>query len=318
MGTSASSGGAGGSNPLIPSWIGGGGFPTPEIFPDFDMQNPEPFDSNGDSGGSESENDTGNDNNNSGETTQQDSSNSNSSQDSGTGSSSATSNRYTQSRRQFNAYVRGGGQNSAKLKSALKGYSRNAAGGPQQLARRMEPAASRVSSFYTVLNTVQSIGKNEALIQFNLSSYQGKTLLEVLSSLTDEIFKDTDKIYEDTQDDSITKQAYSNTIVRICELGSIDLDSLTNEQIEVMLAIFIEESIAQRVINDIGNGLTQITTDIKELVQIEENIYQIINGLVRNQIMPEIIATQRGDKNDIERKIENIYRIAFDTMAGLD
>jgi hypothetical protein len=32
--------------------------------------------------------------------------------------------------------------------------------------------------------------------------------------------------------------------------------------------------------------------------------------------MPEIIATQLGDRQLLETKIENIYRIAFNAMAG--
>jgi len=84
-----------------------------------------------------------------------------------------------------------------------------------------------------------------------------------------------------------------------------------------MTAIFIEETIAQRVINDIGNKLTEINSKISDLVQIENNVYQIISGMVRTQIMPEIKVTQRGDRTHIETSIENIYRIAFDALAGL-
>jgi hypothetical protein len=67
-----------------------------------------------------------------------------------------------------------------------------------------------------------------------------------------------------------------------------------------------------------GVSFAGIYTNITELVEIEDNIYQIINGLVRNQIMPVIVATQRGDRTDMEQKIENIYRIAFDAMAGIN
>ena len=58
-------------------------------------------------------------------------------------------------------------------------------------------------------------------------------------------------------------------------------------------------------------------SDINKLLEIESNAYQIINGLVRTQIMPEIIATQRGNNKDINKKIENIYRVAFDALGGI-
>jgi hypothetical protein len=165
------------------------------------------------------------------------------------------------------------------------------------------------------MDTVRAVGKQQALIQYNLGNYQDKPILDVLSALCDVIFEDTGKAYEDTQDDNISKHAYVNTIMRICEIDGIDLDHLTNEQVEVMTAIFIEETIAQRVINDVGNKLTERNTNINALVDIENSIYQIVSGLVRNQIMPAIIATQRGDRQNLEARIENIYRIAFDAMS---
>jgi hypothetical protein len=225
-------------------------------------------------------------------------------------------NRYTGPRRQFNKFTRSGGRDTQALKNSLRDYSRNAAGNTRQLAQRMRPSASRVTRFSQVVNTFRQQGVQAALVQFNLGNYNDQPLLNVLSALSDTIFQDSDRIYEETQDDSISKQAYANTVVRICEMQGIDLDHLTNEHIEVMVAIFIEETIAQRVINDIGNKFTEVNPDVQALVEMEENIYQIVSGMVRTQIMTEIVATQRGDRTQLEIRIENIYRIAFDAMAG--
>jgi hypothetical protein len=313
MGTSSSGGGAGGSNPLIPNWIPGGDMPLPQPPPDpINPSNDNNNDNNGNDDTNGNEGQPGNGNN------PADTSNNQPINDIETGVAGVGNGRYRQPRINFNKYTRSGGKDVQALKQALKGYSKNAAGGTKRLARRMKPSISRVTGFYDVINTVRQKGKVSALVQFNLATYQNRPLFETLSALSDEIFKDTGKPYEDTQDDSITKQAYANTVVRICELEGIDLDNLTNEQVEVMMAIFIEETIAQRVICDIGNNFTKVETDIKELIEIENNIYQIVSGLVRNKIMPEIIVTQRGDKQDLEKNIENIYRMAFDAMAGIN
>jgi hypothetical protein len=304
MGTSSPGKGAGGNNPLVPSWIEGGEFSAPN--PDGNNEDQDHSDY------SEEDEDAmqGNDNE---EGSQQDMDFPDNSNNRG-----GSANRYRQPRIQFNKFVKSGGKNHEAFKNALRSYSRNAAGGTNQMARRMLPAISRVAGFYEVINTIKEEGKQAALTQFNLISYQNKPLSEVLSALSDAIFKDTGKIFEDTQDDNITKYAYSNTVIRICELDGIDLDSLTNQQVEVMTAIFIEETIAQRVINDIGNSLTENDTDIRELVDIENSAYQIVSGMVRNQIMPEIIATQRGNRSNLGTKFENIYRIAFDALAKLN
>lgn len=307
MGTSSSGGGAGPRNPLLPSWIPPFDSPQPPIPPD--NENQEPNNPNDD--GEQPTDESGQPNDESGQPNN--------------GENALPdlnplphTNRYRQPKSDFNDYAKSGGNNSQAFKDALKGYSKSANGSTRTLARRMRPSATRAAEFYRTLNTIRENGITAALNSFDLASYVGRPILDTLSALSDQIFKKNDNPFDNTQDDSITKLAYSNTVVRICEDQQIDLDNLTNEQIEVMLAVFIEETIVQRVICDIGNRMTEIQVDIDSLLEIEENAYQIVNGLVRNRIMPEIIATQRGDKSDIEDKIENIYRIAFDALGGAE
>ncbi len=290
MGTSSSGGGASGSNPLIPSWIS-------PVIPQGDSQG----------------------NNNGDQESQSDPNNPNApDRQSLLPIVAPSGNRFRQPKADFNTYVRSGGSNKAALTSALKGYSKSGGGGSQVLARRMRPAATRIVDFYNTVNSIKQGGLSNALQQFSLSSYIDKPLLDTLSALSDVIFENKGESFEDTQDESITKLAYANTVTRICENPDIDLNSLTNEQIEVMTAVFIEETIAQRIIIDLGNKLPELESNVNTLLQIEENAYQIINGLVRNKIMPELTAAQRSGSNDLSTRIEEIYRIAFDALGGIE
>jgi len=309
MGTSSSGSGAGGGNPLIPAWIPSGDLPA----------NPPPESPNPNEEENANNQDVPNPDNEDGPNSPADAQPGN---DTGPEvpaipSGRGIPNRFTKPRSDFNKYLRSRGSDTDSLKSALRGYSKHAAGGSTKLARRMAPSSSRVASFYGAINTFKDAGSREALKRFHLESYIDRPIVDTLSALCDEIFKDTGSEFENTQDDSITKQAYTNTIVRISEIEGIDLNQLTNENIELMTAIFIEETIVQRVICDIGNDMTEFKNTVQELVDMENNVYQIVNGLVRTKIMPEIIATQLGEKKDIEKKMENIYRIAFDSMANL-
>ncbi|WP_025141531.1 hypothetical protein [Pedobacter jeongneungensis] len=224
-------------------------------------------------------------------------------------------NRFAEARNRFSSYVKDSSNgNSGALRDAFRSYVNKSGGGPGTFSKRMRPAAARVSGFVNLLDTVRE-NLGNALVLFNLTEYQDRPLLEVLGAFTDVIF-DEDSPYANIQDDSINKLAYSQTIIRIAEDEQIDLGSLSNENIEVMTAIFIEETIATRVICDIGQTLFKKDKLSSEIIDIEENVYQIVSGLVRVQIMPEIIATHRGNKEELEKKIENIYRIAFDCIAG--
>lgn len=302
MGTSSSGSGGGKSNPLIPSWIGGGGLP-PAPLPD------KPNDNDGDPQNDDS-------------TTNPDIENPNNepfNPEQIPNQPTESNNRYIAPRRRFNRYARSGRTNVEAAKQALRTYSRTAAGSTTNLAKRMRPSAGRVANFFDAIQSIRTNGVTTALSEFNLIQLQNRPALVVLSAIGEYIFRDFNSAYENTQDDSITKAAYANTVTRICEQDpNLDLNQLTNEQIDVMMAIFIEETIAQRVINDIGNQFTELSTDINELLEIENSLYQIISGLVRTQIMPEITATRQSSRNNLEKNIENIYRIAFDVIGGIN
>ena len=308
MGTSSSGGGAGGGNPLIPSWIDNGGLPPPQSSPPPDMDQTDQDSPENDTGDAELPGDSNGDSQPNEESSINPAS---------VGIEGASNSRYTTPKKQFNRYCRSGGRDTTSLRQALRSYSRTSAGSTSALARRMQPSASRVAIFYETIDTIRRRGATTALTEFNLTEYVNQPLLDTLSAIGELVFSDTGKVYEDTQDDSITKVAYANTVMRICEdARDMDLNDLSNDQVEVMMAIFIEETIAQRVINDIGNQYTETVVDIGALLEIENGIYQIVKGMVRNQIMPEISATRRGDRQSLKRNIENIYRTAFDAMAG--
>jgi len=226
-------------------------------------------------------------------------------------------NRYRSSRSHFKTFARDRSNNQQSLRDSLKQYIRDGSGGSRTFSRRMNPSGARVARFYTVANEIRVNGKEQTLVTFQLQSYSQRPLIDVLAALTDVIFDDSSS-YHDIQDDSITKVAYVNTITRIDELGEIDLDHLTNDNIEVMMAIFIEETIVARVICDIGTKLYADLTDCNEALAIEETVYQIVSGYVRNDIMPEIVATQRSLVADLEGQMERIYRIAFDCIGGTE
>ena len=285
MGTSASSSGPRPTTPLIPNWIP-------------DNQGPPNNSPETDDSGDRPDTDEASDNTVDNSDT-----------------ISEIPNRYSEARTKFTSYSKNRSSRSDVLRDSLRSYVSKGGGGSSTLSKRMRPSTSRISRFHSIINTFKAQGFSEALKSFNLESYNNRPLLDVLSALTDVIF-DNSNLYNNIQDDSIAKLAYTNTINRIVEIEGIDLDTLTNENIEVMIAIFIEETIATRVICDIGTSLFKTVQDCQEIIEVEETTYQIISGLVRNQIMPEIISTQRGLAQNIERNIENIYRIAFDCIAG--
>lgn len=217
------------------------------------------------------------------------------------------SNRFDASQRGFREAVRTG--TPTGLGRVVKNYYRYALGGPKQAARRMQSSSRAVARLGGVLSDIRQQGLAPVLAQYNLAQYTGRPVVEVLSALMD-VVCDTSSLL----DNAITKYAYSLAVVRIIdENPTLDLNSLTGTQVAEMMAVFLEESLVYRLICDVGRSLTVATSNPVQALQAEEQLYQIVSGLIRSTIVPELQKAMQ-DKATIEHKLNRIYRIAIKTI----
>lgn len=217
------------------------------------------------------------------------------------------SNRFDASQRGFREAVRTG--ISAGLGRVVKNYYRHALGGPRRAAQRMQSSSRAVARFGSILTDIQQQGLAPVLAQYNLAQYAGRPVVEVLSALMDAVCGPSSLL-----DNAVTKYAYSLAVVRVIdENPALDLNSLTAAQVAEMMAVFLEESLVYRLICDVGRSLTVATSNPAQALQVEEQLSQIVSGLIRSTIVPELQrATQ--DKATIDQKLARIYRIAIKTI----
>ncbi|MBS1902857.1 MAG: hypothetical protein JSS75_04065 [Bacteroidetes bacterium] len=232
---------------------------------------------------------------------------------------SEVGNRYSTSRRAFNDALRASTAEAGRtrLRTAMRSYVSKGAGGSRVLTRRMEAARNRVGSFYSALDTIQQYGKIAGLLRLNLDGYVNRPAQDILGALSDLIFQPDGKSFENTEDDYLVKEAYGNTVLRILREPDVSLDNLTSESVAAMTSIFICESIALRVLHDIGVHLYKSTTDVNRILRVEEDVYQLVEGLVRNTVMNHIASTPTTTKEDVERLMQSVYQIAFNSIEGV-
>lgn len=219
------------------------------------------------------------------------------------------SNRFDASQRGFREAVRTG--MPAGLGRVVKNYYRHGLGGPRRAAQRMQSSSRAVARFGGILSDIQQQGLAPVLAQYNLAQYTGRPVVEVLSALMEAVCGTSSLL-----DNAVTKYAYALAVVRIIdENPALDLSSLTGAQVAEMMAVFLEESLVYRLICDVGRALTVATSNPAQALQAEEQLSQIVSGLIRSTIVPELQkATQ--DKATIERKLARIYRIAIQTILN--
>lgn len=219
------------------------------------------------------------------------------------------SNPYNQSQRGFSQVVRSG--DFSGLERVLKNYVSQAGGGASTAARRMGHSSRAIGRFGGILADIQRNGLEQMLTRLELKSYADKPALQVLSALMDHVCGTSALL-----DDVVTRQAYAMTITRlVSDMPDLDLASLTEAQICEMMAIFLEESIVYRLICDVGRSLTTATSNPARAIEVEEKLYQIVNGLVHSRIVPELMG-KMADRTNLNRELQRIYRISFQSIIG--
>ena len=218
-------------------------------------------------------------------------------------------NRFNQSQRGFQKAVKSG--DASGLKRVVKNYVSQGLGKTRKAAQRMSRSGGAIVTFGTVLGNIRQNGLADTLTQLQLGQYVGQHALQVLSALLVHVCGASALL-----DDAITKEAYKETVTRIIdESPDLDLENLTEAQTGEMLAIFLEESIVYRLICDIGRSQTVATSDPARAIEIEQEIYQIVNGMVHSSIVPELTKAM-NDPASLNREIQRIYRVAFDAISN--
>ncbi|MPR31918.1 Qat anti-phage system associated protein QatB [Salmonirosea aquatica] len=218
-----------------------------------------------------------------------------------------SANRFNQSQRGFQKAVKSG--DTSGLKRVVKNYVSQGLGNTRKAAQRMSRSGGAIVTFGTVLGNIRQNGLAATLTHLQLGQYVGQPALQVLSALLVHVCGASALL-----DDAITKEAYKETVTRIIdESPDLDLENLTEAQTGEMLAIFLEESIVYRLICDIGRSQTVATSDPARAIEVEQEIYQIVNGMVHSSIVPELTKAM-SDPANLNREIQRIYRVAFDAI----
>ncbi|RCR67020.1 hypothetical protein DUE52_23470 [Larkinella punicea] len=160
-----------------------------------------------------------------------------------------------------------------------------------------------------VLNEFRQSGETSILTRLDLAAYTGGSVLDILSALSDVVSPVTGLL-----DDALARQAYALAVERVVSVGTVDLDNLTVAEINEIVAIFIEESLVCRVINDIGSSLTTEEHDPATCVTIIDDLYQIISGAVHSDIIAELSDTNPQLPDDVNVRMESIYQLALTVL----
>lgn len=229
--------------------------------------------------------------------------------DSGDGNSN---DRFTSARANFTRFSKSGGNDRVSLGRALSSYVGKSSGGSRSASRRMGSSKAATSKLLGFLSAVRSQGADSALAELNLGKFANRPIEEIFLGLADHICPDGGNV-----DQGIARNAFIETIAQLAENGIVDLESLTIEQVAVVIELFAANSIEGRICNDIGSKICFAPPDLTTAERVQEQLRDFIRRSVSDSIVSIRNDLSQLTPARISGIVDRIYEQAFDILQTM-
>lgn len=282
MGTSTGFGGGKNSNPLIPSWIGGG-----EAGAEPDAGDPGAGDpgSNGEEDRRSADRPDGTDQ-----------------------PQAQPPKRYTGPRGSFTKYTKSAGSDRRALGRAVSSFVTRTSGGTSSTARRMSSERSAAASLAGVLSRASTApgGIREIVQTLNFGSLATRPIGDIYAALVDVICPPDGDL-----DDAHAREAYLEAVNEVMRNQPPDLERPSPETIKDIIGKFIANAVHQRIVTAIGAGLVTLPTNLAEIRAVENGLKAFLRNCA-NETMEEF----SGDfpETDLGPEIDSIFERAVEII----
>lgn len=220
--------------------------------------------------------------------------------------------RFASSRGNLTRFAGSNGTDRRSLGRAMSQYVSGASGGTRQAARRMGASRQVAERLLGLMVDARIRGADAALRTLNLQTLAGRPIEEVFSALMDQVCPDGGSI-----DEGIARAAFVETLVDLEKAGIQDLDTLSAEQIETVLELYITHSIEARICNAIGMSMVAMPADPGAAASVEAAVRDFIARGVRDAIY-ELRGEIAGlTQASIKEFVDRVYRSAFEFIKAL-
>lgn len=189
--------------------------------------------------------------------------------------------RFRHARTSFSNFASSGGANSKALRRAVSNYVRSGTRGSRNAVRRMGSSRTSASKALGVFRQFQREGVEDTLLQLNLRDLVGGSPQDVFLGLTEVICNDGGPI-----DEAIGRDAWLETIAQIDQLGIIDMETLTGDQIREFFLSFISHAIEALLYQEIGINGFQFANSLQDIESFDLQFRSYIERGVHDFFLP--------------------------------
>jgi hypothetical protein len=223
-------------------------------------------------------------------------------------------NRFTSGRKQFNAGARSSdrGDRERAFGRAARSYVSKAAGGSGRATRLASSDRKSATRLASVLLRAGADGSDirQELRRLNLDSLANRPIGEVYAALVDFICEPGGDI-----DQAYARDAYLEAVAEIPESMNDKLERPDAATINFILERFIANTIMNRILNAIGNGVVTLPESGPSAKDLHAQFQQWIQGKVQ-----DAMAATKGilRPEQVGKQIDAIYTDAYTILMTFD
>jgi hypothetical protein len=187
--------------------------------------------------------------------------------------------RFRGSRTTLNRYARSGGGDARVFGHAVASYVSKGGGGSKTAARRMASDRRAASRLGAILTQAGQSGIRDVLRTLNLDALANQSIADIYASLVDVICGPGGDL-----DEAFPRDAYLEAVAEILDEAPADLEKPSPETISLIMERFIGNTIFDRILNAIGNGLITLPSSVSVVKAIDKSFREFIRGAVSDAL----------------------------------
>lgn len=154
-----------------------------------------------------------------------------------------------------------------------------AGGGAKTAARRMASDRRVARQLGGVLAQAGQSGIREVVRTLNLEGLADRSISEIYASLVDVICEPGGDL-----DEAFPRDAYLEAVGEILEMNLQDMEQPSPETISLIMERFIANTIHNRILNAIGNGLISLPDSVASVQAIDKSFREFVRGAVSDAL----------------------------------
>lgn len=217
--------------------------------------------------------------------------------------------RFRRARADFSRFAGSGGADSRALRRAVKDYVRSGAGGSRSAVKRLGHSRTAAINTLGILRSIQRDGVQATLLYLNLGRLVGSSPADVFLGITEVVCRDGSSL-----DEAIARNAWLNTVSEIDQLGIIDLESLTVEQIHEIFLSFIAHAIEALLFHEIGINGFRYAGELGRIESFQEQLRNYIQRAVRDSFHGDLRSLSSMSDADIRVIVDKTFQEAWELL----